>query len=146
VRSDKVTYAGLILLTLALMFATFGCTPQKRLNRLKRNHPHLFRTDTIIIRDTVRTETVRTDTTFLFNTLYDTITITKDRLQIRTVRLPGDSIWIEGTCLGDTIYIERKIPCEKAIITGEKKFYETPFFWLLIAAGIVTIVFFGRRN
>jgi hypothetical protein len=133
------------VIVLMVLISVAACSPQKRLNKLKKNHPHLFVTDTIIIRDTVRTETIRTDTAFLFNTYYDTITITKDRLQIRTVKLPGDSIWIEGTCLGDTIYIERKIPCEKAIITGDKQFYEKQGFWVLVLLAFLIATFIKKK-
>jgi hypothetical protein len=133
------------VIVLMVLISLAACSPQKRLNKLKENHPHLFVTDTIIIRDTVRTETIRTDTAFLFNTYYDTITITKDRLQIRTVKLPGDSIWIEGTCFGDTIYIERKIPCEKAIITGDKQFYEKQGFWVLVLLAFLIATFVKKK-
>jgi hypothetical protein len=36
----------------------------------------------------------------------DTVRITKDRLSIKYVRLPGDSVYIEGKCDADTVKIK----------------------------------------
>ena len=93
---------------LSILFL-FSCSPQKRLNRIVRKHPELVKTDTIVVRDTIRdtisitTELVRLDTIFSLNEIHDTITITKDNLTIRyyydTVH---DKVYISGEC--DTIF------------------------------------------
>jgi len=85
--------------------------------------------DTLVItlHDTIRTETIRTDTAFVYKG--DTITITKDRLQIKYFRV-NDTTYIEGTCKGDTIYITKsiKVPTITPIPSPFK------WWWLLMAA------------
>ena len=50
-----------------------GCTPQKRLQRIIKNHPELVTTETIIERDTVRIPEIR-DTT-IFKVQIDSIAV-----------------------------------------------------------------------
>ncbi len=54
--------------------------------------------DTLVVtlHDTIRTETIKHDTAFVYKG--DTITITKDRLQIKYYRV-NDTTYIEGTCI-----------------------------------------------
>jgi hypothetical protein len=58
--------------------------------------PKVITTETITIRET---QTVR-DTV----TLRDSITLVQDRVQVEIVRLPGDRIYVKGTCKGDTVF------------------------------------------
>ena len=137
----KTTIVRIILwlFLFSFMLVVVSCTPQQRLNKLKKKHPYLFQTDTLIVRDTVRTETVKKDTSFLFTNSHDTVTIIKDQLIVKVVKLPGDSIWIEGTCKGDTIYLERKIPCDRAIIV-ELPFYQKLSFWLIVLLVVAVLI------
>jgi hypothetical protein len=86
-------------------------------------------TDTleVTLHDTIRTETIRKDTAFVYKG--DTVTIVKDRLQIKYYRV-NDTTYIEGTCKGDTIYITKsyKIP------TLQPKPHPFKWYWLLFAA------------
>jgi hypothetical protein len=86
-------------------------------------------TDTLVVtlHDTIRTETIRTDTAFVYKG--DTITITKDRLQIKYFRV-NDTTYIEGTCIGDTIYITKSVK----IPTITSKPHPFKWYWLLMAA------------
>ena len=86
-------------------------------------------TDTLVVtlHDTIRTETIRTDTAFVYKG--DTITITKDRLQIKYFRV-NDTTYIEGTCKGDTLYITKTIK----IPTLQPKPSPFKWYWLLMAA------------
>ena len=80
------------------------------------NHPWLLTTDTMIVKDTIRDTIritipeVRVDTVVRVDELYDTITITKDRLKIKVWRVE-DKVYLNGKC--DTIFIDR--PYEKII-------------------------------
>lgn len=78
-----------------------------------------WKRDTVYRDITVYVPSVRYDTLFKSEP-NDTITITKDRLQIKYVRLPGDTVWIDGECEADTIiqkvptYINNEIKSEKS--------------------------------
>jgi hypothetical protein len=85
--------------------------------------------DTLVVtlHDTIRTETIRKDTAFVYKG--DTITITKDRLQIKYFRV-NDTTYIEGTCIGDTIYITKSVK----VPTIQPKPSPFKWWWLLMAA------------
>ena len=70
----------------ASAFLTFGCSPKI--------------TETITIRET---QTVH-DTI----TLRDSIKLVNDRVQVEVIRLPGDKIFVKGTCKGDTVRMYEK--------------------------------------
>jgi hypothetical protein len=85
--------------------------------------------DTLVVtlHDTIRTETIRKDTAFVYKG--DTITITKDRLQIKYFRV-NDTTYIEGTCKGDTLYITKSVK----VPTIQPKPHPFKWWWLLMAA------------
>ena len=85
--------------------------------------------DTLVItlHDTIRTETIKHDTAFVYKG--DTITIVKDRLQIKYFRV-NDTTYIEGTCKGDTLYITKSVK----IPTITPKPSPFKWYWLLISA------------
>jgi len=85
--------------------------------------------DTLVVtlHDTIRTETIKHDTAFFYKG--DTITITKDRLQIKYFRV-NDTTYIEGTCKGDTLYITKTI--KVPTITPKPSPFK--WYWLLMAA------------
>jgi hypothetical protein len=86
-------------------------------------------TDTleVTLHDTIRTETIKHDTAFVYKG--DTITITKDRLQIKYYRI-NDTTYIEGACIGDTIYITKSV--KVPTITPKPSPFK--WWWLLMAA------------
>ena len=81
---------------LLLLFAAAlltGCGNKKPLVSLER--------DTVVI-----TESVSVVDTVL---LRDTVTIEKDRLRVRLLRLPGDTVRVEAECQPDTVRIRQTI-------------------------------------
>jgi hypothetical protein len=86
-------------------------------------------TDTLVVtlHDTIRTETIRTDTAFVYKG--DTITIVKDKLMIKYFRV-NDTTYIEGTCKGDTLYITKSVK----VPTIQPKPSPFKWYWLLMAA------------
>jgi hypothetical protein len=107
---------------LALLVITSCFTKKKCVERF-------CTTDTleVTLHDTIRTETIRKDTAFVYKG--DTITIIKDRLQIKYYRV-NDTTYIEGTCKGDTIYITKSVK----IPTLQPKPHPFKWYWLLFAA------------
>ena len=51
----------------------------------------------------------KVDTTFV-PTPGDTVIIHKDKLTIKYLRMPGDTVWLEGVVAPDTVIV--KVPCE----------------------------------
>jgi hypothetical protein len=83
-------------------------------------------TTTIVVRDTIYTESVKHDTTF--SERIDSVFIQKDRLRI--VYKKRDSIiTIEGECLSDTIYYTKEVKVPHVI---EKPFEFKWWIYLLI--------------
>ena len=83
-------------------------------------------TTTIVVRDTIYTESVKHDTTF--SERIDSVFIQKDRLRI--VYKKRDSIiTIEGECLSDTIYYTKEVKVPHII---EKPFEFKWWIYLLI--------------
>lgn len=107
-----------------------------------KNHPWLLTTDTLIIKDTIRDTIritipeVRVDTVVKVDQLFDTVTITKDRLKVKVWRV-NDKVYINGKC--DTVFIEK--PYEKIIERKiPVKYYEKDNkMWLYRVLGILFI-------
>jgi hypothetical protein len=110
---------------LPILLLLTACSPTKRFNRLIEKYPYLITSDTITIRDTITlyVPEVHTDTVVTLRELIDTVTISKDRVTVKTWYVPKEKkVYIQGKC--DPIYItkivERKIPI---------KYYEKYPFW-----------------
>lgn len=102
-----------------------ACSPTKRFTRLITKYPYLLTQDTLLVHDTVSiyVPEVKTDTVVTLKQLTDTVTITKDRLTVKTWYVPKEKkVYVQGKC--DPIYItkvvERKIPV---------KYYEKYPWW-----------------
>jgi hypothetical protein len=117
-----------IIIFLALTTLVSCYTKQGAIKRFCSND-----TTTLVIRDTIRTETVKHDTSFIYRG--DTVTITKDKLVIRYFRV-NDTTYISGECIGDSIYITRyvKVP------TIQPKPHPFKWWWLLFAALIGAVI------
>ena len=94
-----------------------SCTPQKRLNRIVRNNPHLLNKDTIRVIDTIVLQNYSIDTIHEIE-FHDTVIIqNNDRVEARyyydTVKKEIHH-YIE--CKSDTIVKDRFIPYEKVIV------------------------------
>jgi hypothetical protein len=117
-----------IIIFLALTTLVSCYTKQGAIKRFCTND-----TTTLIIRDTIRTETVKHDTSFIYRG--DTVTITKDKLVIRYFRV-NDTTYISGECIGDTIYLEKVIK----IPSIQPKPHPFKWWWLLFAALIGAVI------
>ena len=108
-----------------LLIVLSSCSPTKRFTRLIEKYPYLLTQDTLLVHDTVSiyVPEVKTDTVVTLQQLKDTITITKDRLMVKTWYVPKEKkVYVQGKC--ETIYVtkivERKIPV---------KYYEKYPWW-----------------
>jgi hypothetical protein len=117
-----------IIIILALTTLVSCYTKQGAIKRFCSND-----TTTLVIRDTIRTETIKHDTSFIYRG--DTVTITKDKLVIRYFRV-NDTTYISGECIGDTIYLEKVIK----IPSIQPKPHPFKWYWLLFAALIGAVI------
>lgn len=115
-----------------------GCSPQKRLNRLVRNYPHLSKIDTIKIIDTIIVPNYSYDTIETVTYHDTTIIVNNDRIEARyyfdTLR---QEIWHEVTCKNDTIIENRYIPFE-TITIQEQTFWQK--YGSLVIIGLIILV------
>ena len=112
-----------------------ACSPTKRFNRLIEKYPYLITSDTLVIKDTITlyVPEVHTDTVVTLKELTDTITLTKDRVTVKTWYVPKEKkVYIQGKC--DPIYItkivDRKIPI---------KYYEKYPWWKKLLNNLLAI-------
>lgn len=100
-----IAYAGLAII--ALMLAS--CWTPKRCNRA------LLRcgivSDTVQVFDSIRIERIMTDTLLRWDSLrlHDTVTIERDRVRVKIVRLPGERLFVEGECKDTVIRYVRQV-------------------------------------
>lgn len=135
----------IILLSVVLL----SCTPQRTIQRLAQKHD-LIRTDTITIEKEVIVPEVRIDTMFnevtFFEMIRDTITIEKDKLVTRIIRIPSslgvqnDSIKVETVYSADTVFITAKAPCETVVIEDQERPWNT-FLWIFFIGFTVGFLF-----
>ena len=127
----------ILFLVTALMVS---CAAEKKLARLVKKHPELLQHDTIVKIDTVTITTMRVDhdTTFLEKSA-DTVTIRKDNLTVRYVRL-HDSIYLSGTCdtIEKTVIREVGFDCPQAVVE-DVPFYKEMKFYLFLTISFIVI-------
>ena len=133
-------------ISLILLVAVTGCSPQRRFTRLVTKHPELIQTDTIIRIDTVKVVVPRVekDTAFLEKYLRDTVVIEKERLKVKLWKV-YDTIKVKAECAADTIEVVREVEIPVHYYEKEKSFWQKlgesikNLMWLLflIAVGIV---------
>ena len=125
-----------LLLLLMLLFTSCSCEAlQKKLIR-KCGY---VQNDTMIVHDTVITRSVKTDTIFKYYTR-DTVVIREGKLVMKYFYNSHDStVYLNGNCKSDTIYVEKKVPFEKTIVKID--YFPKWLMWCIIALVICAIVF-----
>lgn len=128
-----------------------SCSPQRRLYTLLKNHPELARTDSVMIRDTVITSSVKVDTVLNLKTVTDTLVIEKGKFKVK-ILVKRDSVFVKGECDADTIYVERKVAYTTITPVKPVTWFTRLTRWagnilmiiIVLAIGLV-IGFFGGR-
>jgi hypothetical protein len=126
------------ILLLAIFF--ISCGPTSKLKRAERliakaeEQGAEWHSDTLYTTVEIPVPEIQTDTVFE-STEGDTVLITKDRLEIKYIHLPGQKVYIEGKCKGDTVYREVATTVYKEIKCPEKP--QKWKWWHLILAGLV---------
>ena len=122
--------AALIILSALLLI---GCSTERRCARAVNRCAALWKHDTTFIHDsiTIQRNTIDTVLRWNFLTLHDTVTIRDGRAVIRIVRLPGDSIWVQGECRDTVIRYVRQVVTKN--VQAAPAWWVKPLAW---AAGV----------
>lgn len=134
---------------IALILLLSGCSANWHLNQAKRHERAamikgaVIQTDTVWVESPVYVKEIVQDT-LLLTTQGDTIYIERDRLKIKFVDLPGDSVFIEGKCEADTVVVKVPVKVEKVIYAPDKglKWWQ---FILIGAGGMIVLYFIIRK-
>ena len=113
-------YLVFLLIVLSSCASNKANRKLKRANRLIGEAEQLgvkWKSDTIFKTIPVFIESVKYDSIFT-SRQGDTVYLEKERLKIKYVRLPGDSVYIEGKCDSVTVIKEVPISLTKEIKTG----------------------------
>jgi hypothetical protein len=123
-----------------------SCSPATRLRRAEKLIKKAEEQGAVWTVDSVRVEVpvfvpeTRVDSIFVSKP-GDTVTLIQDRLKVKYVRLPGDSVFIEGKCEADTIKIKQTVTINKTIkAQGWLRWWH-----LLIAAGVGLLIGIFKR-
>jgi hypothetical protein len=136
----------IIIFWLVVAYLLFGCGPASKLRRAEKliakaeQQGAQWTRDTVFIDTPVFIEEVKRDSIF-FSLPGDTVRIEKDRLRVTYVRLPGDSVYIEGKCLPDTVKVSVPITITNTIESESV----IKWWWLIIAACVGAVIAFFRR-
>jgi hypothetical protein len=136
----------IIIIILLSSLILSGCGASWHLKRAEHHqkkaiaHGAVITLDTVFIDKAVFIEEVKRDSIF-FSLPGDTIRIEKDRLRVTYVRLPGDSVYIEGKCLPDTVKVSVPVTITNTIQAESK----IKWWWLLIASAVGAVIFRFRR-
>jgi len=121
---------------LLLILILISCSPIKRHSRLVKRFPYVHTIDSVKLIDTIRltTKMVVSDTVVHERMLFDTITLNKDNLTVRVLRI-RDSIYINAQC--DTIFIDKVI-----IRNIPVKYYKETksTWWIWFFAGLILVI------
>lgn len=118
-----------------LLLISAACSPQKRLNRLERKHPELFRVDTLWKYDTVRIEATMFDTVLLAGATADTVVIHDSLMTIRYFN-DGKHVYIQGETKTIDRIIKYPVQVKAAVIREEVKVIP---WWIYLIGGILLL-------
>lgn len=124
---------------IGLLIFVVSCSPQKRINRIVKNNPHLLAKDTIRIIDTIIVPNYSYDTINTISYHDTTIIVNNDRVEARyyydTLR---QEIYHEIQCKTDTVIKDRLIPI-KTIVVQEQTIWQK-YGSLVIVALLILLV------
>jgi hypothetical protein len=110
------------LVKLILVLSLTSCSAQWHLKKAVQKDPMILKKDTLVVQDTfVVPPVVLKDTVILKE--HDTITITKDRLRVKIVKV-NDTLIIDAKCDSDTIVRTIEVPYDKIVYVEKKSIWD----------------------
>ena len=102
--------------------------------------------DTLLVTDTLVTAAIVADTSIPISRLTDTVVISRDKLEIKLVKI-RDTIHLTGTCKADTIVRVIRVPVEKIKLVKAEAGVLSTVLWIVMGLVVVAIVLkFGTRD
>jgi hypothetical protein len=141
----------LVIAVISLLIILTGCSPQKKLNRLLKQHPELQQTTTIVqVRhDTVYTKEIHKDTVFHNIFSRDTIFLRENHLTIKYLYKGGDSAFLGGVVSRDTlIKVDTVREIQKIIekqVDKPKSGFDIFADWAVCIAIVLLVIFIVLR-
>lgn len=137
------------VLPILFLFA-ISCSPQKRLDRLLKNHPGLITKDTVFKTDTLLVPSISSDSLFPKDLFYDelergdTVVIEKERLVTKIFRI-HDTIKVSTFAPGDTVVRTIKVPMYR--IQVKESSYMPWWVWpvILFLAACLFLALYKRK-
>jgi len=126
---------------LILISLLTSCSAQWHLKKAVQKDPSILEKDTLVVTDTVVSPPVAiTDTVIMKQ--HDTITLVKDRLSVKIVKV-NDTITIDAICDSDTIIRVIEVPYDKIVYVEKEKplqiIQRYALYLLLVIIGIKVI-------
>lgn len=125
-------YLVIILFTLSSCGASYHLKQSERHLRKAIEKGAEVADDTVYVTKEIIIPEVKLDTVFKAQQK-DTVFLTKDKLKIKYVKLPGDSVFIQGECEPDTVKIEIPVEINREISAGYS-------IWKLIMFSLIALV------
>jgi len=129
------------LVKLILLSSLISCSAQWHLKKAVQKDPLILVKDTLVVTDTVVSPPVAiTDTVIMKQ--HDTITLVKDRLKVKIVKV-NDTITIDAICDSDTIISIVEVPYEKILYVEKETFFDKikTLIYLLIIITFVSVIY-----
>lgn len=100
-NSTTILFVAILLLV--------SCATTKKNRQIKKAYKIATKYDMVTeiavpVYDTIIVPSVQLDTVVKLNTVFDTLYLDTGRLSVRVVRLPNDTIQVQGECLETVIY------------------------------------------
>lgn len=111
-----------------------SCSASWHLNRAIMKDPTIMVPKEITIRDTFYTPEIILRDSF-YTKEFDTIEVVKDKYWTKIVRV-RDSIYVDGGCKSDTVYLEKKVFVPKV----EYKERDNKRLWIFLLALVILLI------
>lgn len=105
-----------------------GCSPEMRMDRLIKKHPHLLATDTVTVTDSILIRGTQGDT--IFKLSYDTMVFVKDNMTVKHFyNHETDSVYIWAKC-HDTVHHYSRDVVTRTVTVDSSPWIVKQFSWL----------------
>ncbi len=146
----KILYILIAFLFVSCVVPKNYSRAKEKVDRIINKFPEILQNDTIVVIDTIFVPEVTIDTLTLLEE-NDTIFIERERIKIRIIRLPGDTIQIYAECKTDTIIKTITVPVytiEKHNLVKGRFLGVANWLWAVIVLSfiILLILIFRRRS
>ena len=110
------------LVKLTLLLLLTSCSAQWHLRKAVQKDPMILKKDTLVVQDTLVVPPVVLKDTVTWRQ-HDTITITKDRLRVKIVKV-NDTLIIDAKCDSDTIVRTIEVPYDKIVYVEKESIWD----------------------